>query len=401
MNDHRLDVDRVLGDGVNEFNSNDWIATTDDGTRKVYHKNSGSGGGEAYSTLLRSAHPDNTDPATSDSIVEPVDVVVKCIPYATTPGAVASEQKIIHLKRSDGTISAGLSINAVRSSAGVTQFRLKLLQFTLGNVTVTAGTEYIIHYKMDDDMGVHVLEVFTTGGTLQGRVIFASNALKNILAAIDGCDVGASVFTNPSSGVVEHKIRDIYMLDHQTEFGQDWYGPDYAITFDQSFADSNVNWAVTGAGGETNQDTIDEWAQVTTDYNDSNDGTTNDLEDEFDIGNFPGSRTCRAVAIYTLSEAHLIARNHYVFIDDGTNHVRSPLINAGTGSAVDANEIIVFNLASDGALWTNAKYNSLKVGYEKFNLDNSMRWVRLATMVIFAIDAADYGADPRDRHINV
>ncbi|KKM39504.1 hypothetical protein LCGC14_1564510 [marine sediment metagenome] len=393
INDYRVDIDTTRG-GSGEINTNDWIATVESGGYKVYQYNYSTKLGTAYSTTLQSSHPYNIQDLSPQTPLEPLDVVLKVIPYSTTPGATA-ETRLIHCELAT-TLATGVGVNIAITAGGAVTFKVKLGGFTLGTVAATAGTEYVVHYRFDDAHGFHLMEIFTLAGTLTGRVHYTSNALDNVIGVVDEIRLGADKFTNPASGTIVHKLRHMYILDHSTEFGQDWFGWDYNVVADQSFVDSNVNWAPSAGA---NQDAIDDWGPDGV-YNSSDDGTTNDLEDEFSLTNYPGSKTVRAVSHYSLARKNSAAQRHYSFIDDGSNHLRGPFIYGGTGSAIDSNEQHTYNLAPDGGIWTNADYDNLLVGYEKYNSDNSGRWMLMDVVIVFYVEANQYGAAPRDRHIS-
>ena len=388
MNDWRLEVDgSVFEDGLGEFDSGDWIATIESGGYKIYHKNDTGSTGEALSQCFRRSHAHDTDPNAS---VEPIDTVVKCIPYATDPGA-NSEQKIIELT-TGAQVGEGIGVHAVKAGGTIT-FRLKNGAFTLGNITVTAGTEYVLHHHFDDPNGISSLEVYELDGTHVGSLFSELGGLKNVRNPITGVEIGAGAFTNPS-GAVEHKIRDIYIFDQSGTAGRTWFGWDYAVGAEQGFVDAtNTEWATTGGANHANN--IDEWPQDTSSFNDSDDGATDDLIDEFTIPDYTGSRSIKAVAFYTLSHAQLPAQKHYVFIDDGA-HTRGALKAAGSGGAINSIEIVCFSLAPDGSGWGNSIYNGMEIGYEEFDNDSNLRWRKMATMLVFFIEATDYDWAPPD-----
>ncbi len=387
INDWRLEVDgAVFENGLGEFNSGDWIATIESGGYKVYHRNDdGDPTGEAISQCFRRSHAHDTEPNAS---VEPIDTVLKIIPYATNPGA-NSEQRIIELTK--GTqVGSGVGVNAVRTG-GTIVLRLKNGGFTLGNITVTAGTEYVLHHHFDDPNGISSLEVYELDGTLVGSLFSEVGGLKNVIDPITGADIGAGPFIHPASGVIEHKIRDIYIFDQSGTAGRTWFGWDYAVGAEQGYSDgSTLEWAV--STGSNHADLIDDWPQNSSEFNDSDDGATTDIEDIFTLPNYTGSREIQAVAFYTLSHANLDAQVHYVFIDDGTR-TRGALKAVGSGGGIDSIEIVCFSLAPDGGGWSNSIYNDMEIGYEEFGNLSSLRWRKIATMLLFYIEANDRSVD--------
>ncbi len=400
INDSKLKLVRQGKQGTTlswcEVNTGDWIATVDSGGWLVYHKDSGTAQGTAYTRTIATHHTYSTT-----VIKERYETTFKAKPYVTAPTGTNSIQRATSAMTISGTTALGCGVYMKHTSGNVTSFELRA-SLALGTVVVTAGTEYIVHHVMDDVNGYHMMEVFNTSGGLVGRVA-TSIIAANSFAAVDDILIGAVKFQTPANKVIEHQLKHIYMTDMTSEFGQDWFGPDYNVHADQSFVDNNIEWKDVPAFGGTNQDRIDEWPVNTFDYNSSDFGDTNDREDLFDISAAAatgGTMEVKGVSIYARAEAHLPISEDYHIIDDGTNRLRGVLLYAGSGSAPDANEGICFSTAPGGGAWDNSEYNGMTVGYERFENSDALSWRHMVTVIVFYIEANSYGAAARSRLVH-
>lgn len=407
MNDAKLGLSRQGKSGagvVCEHFDGDYIANAETSGWLVYHKDAGSGGGEAYTKTVYSWH-DHTMTNTIFNIdfeKERVETVLKAKVFTDGSSLNAHTNKLIDIRTTAGAASLGCGVNVNQTVGGVIALQLKGANFTLGSITISANTEYIIHHVYDDENGYHMVEVFDTSFNLVGRKV--STAIgAGTFAAADDVHIGASKVTNNTAVQVTHQLKDIYIFDQNTDHGKSWFGPDYTVVADQSMTDGATTTFTTSSGSD-NAALIDEWPKVSTDFNHSNTGDTSDVEDIFALVNYAGSKTVKAVAVWTVSKATNPSGFHDHFIDDGSNRLRGTLYWAGEGSSFSANEGVCFSTNPAGGVWTNSEYDGLEAGYDRVSVDDSGRHREFATMIVFYIEANAYGAGSpttRSRDVNV